>query len=223
MKYHTLIISDLHLGSRICRTDKIMSVLNDFNFKNLIINGDLFDTNTTTKFKENHWHILSKISSLAEHKNVLLVGGNHGRRLDPLAEKMGITIVEHYSFKIGDKRFLCLHGDEFDMYVRNLPITSDLFTKIYYLIQQVGGKKQSLSMIVKRASKQILGISRRQQRLALEYGRMHNANVIICSHTHIPHMSKEDENVFLNTGSFCDNPSTFITIEKNGAMQLHEL
>lgn len=222
-KYHTLIISDLHLGARICRTEKILKVLSEVHFKNLIINGDLFDSNTVFKFNSLHWQILSKISLIAENGNVFLVGGNHGRKLDPLAKKMGIKILEHYSFDLGGKKFLCLHGDEFDMYIKKLPLTSDFFTKIYYLIQRIDGNKLSFSTVIKRLSKQVLGISRRQQRLAFERGRSQNANVIICSHTHIPHMSKKDEISFFNSGSFCSEPSTFITVEKNGTVMLNEV
>jgi predicted phosphodiesterase len=154
---------------------------------------------------------------------VTLVGGNHGRKLDILAEKMGIEILESHIFSVGNKKFLCMHGDEFDMFVKNLPLTTDIFTKIYYLIQRFGGKKQSFSMILKRLTKQILGISRRQQRLAMKQGHSHNANVIICSHTHIPHSSEKNGVLFLNSGSFCNNLSTYITVDKDGTVKLNTI
>jgi predicted phosphodiesterase len=220
---HTLIISDLHLGARISRTEKIISVLEEARFKRLIINGDLFDSDTTSKFSPGDWGIIAKLASIAEQSEVLLVGGNHGRRLDLLARKMGIEIVDHHIFTLGNKRFLCLHGDEFDMYIKNLPMTSDIFTRLYYVIQRFGGKRQHFSMVIKRLSKQVLGISRRQQRLALKRGRSHDANVIICSHTHIPHSSEKNGVLFLNSGSFCDDPSTYITVDKNGSVKLNAL
>jgi len=222
-KCHTLIVSDLHLGAKISRTDKILQVLNTIQFKSLIINGDLFDSDTTQKFTSEDWRIISLLSKIAEKNDVRLVGGNHGRKLDVLAEKMGITILENHIFSIGGRKFLCFHGDEFDMFVKNLPMTTHVFTKIYYLIQRFGGKKQSFSMIIKRLTKQLLGISRRQQRLAIKKGSSHNANVIICSHTHIPHSSEKNGVLFLNSGSFCNNPSTYITVDKNGVVKMHEI
>jgi len=222
-KCHTLIVSDLHLGAKISRTDKILHVLNNVQCKNLIINGDLFDSDTTRQFTSEDWQIISLLSKIAEKSNVLLVGGNHGRQLDILAEKMGIQILENHVFNVGEKKFLCMHGDEFDMFVKNLPMTTHVFTRIYYLIQRFGGKKQSFSIVLKRLTKQILGISRRQQRLALKKGSSQNANVIICSHTHIPHSSEKSGVLFLNSGSFCNNLSTYITIDKSGVVKMHEV
>jgi len=220
---HTLIISDLHLGARISRTDKILDVLTNTKFKHLIINGDLFDSDTVHKFSTDEWRIISLLSEIAEKNHVTLVGGNHGRKLDVLVEKMGINIFEDHVFSIANKKFLCLHGDQFDMFVKNLPMTTHVFTKMYYLIQRFGGSKQSFSMIIKKLSKQILGISRRQQRLAMKHGQSYGANVIICSHTHIPHSSEKNSVLFLNSGSFCNEPSTFITIDKDGTVKLNTI
>jgi hypothetical protein len=36
-------------------------------------------------------------------------------------------------------------------------------------------------------------------------------------------MSKKDEISFFNSGSFCSEPSTFITVEKNGTVMLNEV
>jgi len=223
IRCHTLVISDIHLGAKICQTSKVLQVLNNLQCKCLIINGDLFDSDAVHKFSEDHWRIISTISELTDHMKVILVGGNHGRKLDVLAEKMGIEICETYVFSLADKKFLCLHGDEFDMFVKNLPLTTHIFTQLYYLIQRLGGTKQRFSMIIKKLSKRILGISRRQQRLAMKRGRSHNADIIICSHTHIPHSSTKDEVLFLNSGSFCNDPSTYITIDKNGRVELCEI
>jgi predicted phosphodiesterase len=57
----------------------------------------------------------------------------------------------------------------------------------------------------------------------MKRGRSHNADIIICSHTHIPHSSTKDEVLFLNSGSFCNDPSTYITIDKNGRVELCEI
>jgi len=220
---HTLVISDLHLGAKISRTDKILDVLSNIEFKNLIINGDLFDSDTTHRFHSGEWRIISLLSGIAEKKNIYLVGGNHGRKLDILAEKMGIEILENHVFNVGENKFLCMHGDEFDIFVKKLPLTTHVFTGIYYMIQRFGGKKQSFSIIIKKLTKQLLGISRRQQRLALKHGHSHNANVIICSHTHIPHYNEKNGVIFINSGSFCNNTSTYITIDKAGVVKMNEI
>lgn len=220
---HTLIISDIHLGSRVCRPDKVLELLRGSKFKNLIINGDLFDSADTEKMTPEHWEVLALISDIAKTHPSILVGGNHGRELDKRVKKMGIRLADNHAFMVGDRKFLCLHGDEFDMFIKYLPRTSKVFTQLYYFIQRLGGKKQRVSIFLKRVLKIILGISNRQKRLALKEGSKEQANVVICSHTHIPHVDKSTDILFVNSGSFCNDPSTYITIDKSGLVELREI
>jgi UDP-2,3-diacylglucosamine pyrophosphatase LpxH len=216
-------MSDFHLGSKVCRADKILDLLKRAEFDTLIINGDLFDTDTTTRLNQKHWEILSALSSIAEHHKVLLVGGNHGRELDLIPRKMGLEVNNEYEFTVGGRQFLCLHGDEFDTFARRLPRVTKMFAEIYYLIQKIGGERQGTSLFLKRMSKRILGIPRRQRRLALKRGLSEHVNVVICSHTHLPYVAKKNGVLFINSGSFCDDPSTYITIGKDGITKLEEI
>lgn len=221
---HTLVISDIHLGARVSRPEKVLELLRGAHFKNLIINGDLFDSAEIEKLTPEHWEVLTLISDIAKNYPTVLVGGNHGRELDNIVKKMRIRVMDNHAFDVGGRKFLCLHGDEFDMFVRHLPGTTKLFTVLYYFIQRFGGGgKHRVAVLIKRASKIILGISRRQKRLALEQGALEHANVVICSHTHIPYVGKEDGILFVNSGSFCDTPCSYITIARNGLVQLCEI
>ena len=149
---HTLIISDIHLGSKVCRADKILSFLNEASFKTLIINGDLFDSNDIGRLNKTHWEILTTLSSLAKKHKIFLIGGNHGRKLDNLAKKLGIKLEDELAFSIGNRRFLCFHGDEFDAFIKHLPLATSVFTRLYYAIQQLDDDKQHVSMILKKLS-----------------------------------------------------------------------
>ncbi|MDE1975622.1 MAG: metallophosphoesterase family protein [Patescibacteria group bacterium] len=221
---HTLLISDIHLGSKVCQADKVLWVLRETKFKDLIINGDLFDTNSTEHFDGKHWEIVMAISEIAEKHSAVLVGGNHGRKLDSLAKKMGLRIYDNHAFGVGGRRFLCLHGNEFDVFVRYMPNISDFFTWLYYFIQRFGGQKQRVSMFLKRFSKHILGVSRLQQKRAIEFGTAMNANVVICSHTHLPHVSRQANGLlFVNSGSFCAHPCNYVTIDRSGKVELKEV
>lgn len=219
---HTLIISDIHLGSKVCRADKVLELLRQARFKVLIINGDLFDADTTYKLSARHWDILSTITDIAKRQEVLLIGGNHGRKLDRFVKKIGIGLKEDYAFSVGPHRFLCLHGDEFDMFIRYLPRTSKLFTALYELIQQFGGETQKASMLIKRFSKSILHVPARQQKLALAHAAKRQASVVICSHTHLPHQDRQGGILFVNSGSFCDNPCSYVTVDTRGRVELRE-
>ena len=222
-EYHTLVMSDFHLGSKVCRADKILKVLERNDFDTLVVNGDLFDSNTTKKLSKKHWEVLSRLAEIAKTRKVLLIGGNHGRKLDHIAKDIGIEIREEYAFAVSKKQFLCLHGDEFDIFVKYFPFTSDMFGRLYYLIQKLAGRKQKVSVMTKLLSKKILRISPRQKRLAIERGKADRISVVICSHTHIPYLETKDGVLFINTGSFCSVPSTYVTISKDGVTELKEI
>ena len=216
-------MSDLHLGSKVCRRDKILEVLKKNEFHTLIVNGDLFDSNDPEKLTQKDLEIIETLRKVANKHPTFLIGGNHGRKLDLLAEDAGIIIRSEYAFTLGNKQFLCLHGDEFDMFVKYFPLTSHAFTYLYYLIQKVSGRKQKTSVLAKLVMKKVLGVPRRQERLALKRGASERASVVICSHTHIPQLKMKGGILFINTGSFCDIPSTYVTIGKDGKTDLREI
>ena len=220
---HILVMSDIHLGSRVCRADKVLELLKKTEFDILIVNGDLFDSNKTRKLTQKHWEVISTLSNIAKDRKVMLVGGNHGRELDVLAKEIGMEIKNEHAFILGNNRFLCLHGDEFDILVKYLPTVSDLFGRLYYLIQKLDGKNQRASVFMKLLTKKVLGVPRRQERLALRRGAASGAQVVICSHTHIPHIDSKNGILFINSGSFCDIPATYVSITKDGKAELMEI
>ncbi len=224
MDCHTLIISDIHIGSNICRTDKVISLLETAHFKTLIINGDLFDSGIIKAFDKDHWRLISLLADIAREKKVILVGGNHGRELDNIVRNMGIEIKDDFAFNIGSKRILCIHGDQFDPFVTYMPTTSRVFANLFYNLQKLDGKDQSSAMLVKRFSKRFLGItSEKQKDVATKLSIKKKAGVIICSHTHIPYMGTKNGILYVNSGSFCENPCTFVTIDKDGGVKLEKI
>ena len=51
MKNNILVISDIHLGSPVCRVKSLAKVLKNEKYNHLIINGDLFDNKYIEKYK----------------------------------------------------------------------------------------------------------------------------------------------------------------------------
>ncbi len=220
-QYTTLIVSDIHLGTRVCRTDKLLTVLRQTSYAELIINGDLFDSNRITRLSAKHWEVLKALEEIAKTKKVFLIGGNHGRKLDSEAVKIGIEVRDSYAFEIGQNRFLCVHGDEFDFFVRRLVRLSKVAGSVYSFLQSFGGRQQRMARFMKRLSKHALGVPKRQRRLALRHAAQHGASVIICSHTHVSHDDFTNDIRFINSGSFCENICHFVTIDEQGNPALH--
>jgi len=85
-------------------------------------------------------------------------------------------------------------------------------------------RNSAFPVVIKRLSKIILGVARRQKRLALkEEGQGE------CERSHLlayPYALRRHGNnglLFVNSGSFCDYPSTYIAIDKSGLVALNEI
>ncbi len=82
-KIHTIIISDLHLGSTAFNKKKFLEFLNyleHIDFKQLIINGDLFDlwyANLIKIIKQENDVLVRLINLLNKNINIIYIVGNH--------------------------------------------------------------------------------------------------------------------------------------------------
>ena len=67
--YDAIVISDLHLGSEISQAKQLVRFLEMLRediilTRELILNGDVFDSWDFRRLKKNHWKVLSIIRSL---------------------------------------------------------------------------------------------------------------------------------------------------------------
>ena len=80
-KWKTVIMSDLHLGSRQSQTDKILKFFNENETEKLILNGDIIDgwaIRSGGKWNNDCTKIIRKIIKLSENKTqVIYIRGNH--------------------------------------------------------------------------------------------------------------------------------------------------
>ena len=86
MIYRTVILSDLHLGSKASRSKDIIDFLETIECDNLILNGDIVDgwaLSRGSKWKDSHTKVIRKILKIAENgTNIIWVRGNHDEFLD---------------------------------------------------------------------------------------------------------------------------------------------
>jgi UDP-2,3-diacylglucosamine pyrophosphatase LpxH len=73
----TLILSDVHLGSKHCQTHRLLDVLDREPFDRLILNGDTLHSLHLGKMRDEHWELLTRFRDLAREREVILIRGNH--------------------------------------------------------------------------------------------------------------------------------------------------
>ncbi len=219
----SIIISDVHLGSKVCQSKKIkdfLSIIQEkIKFDELIVNGDLFDSWDFRRLKDSHWKILSKMRNIAKSKKIIWIRGNHDGPSEIISHLIGIEFRDEYFFESGNKKILVLHGDVFDNFISKYPMLTKIADKIYRLIQMVyGGKK--LAFAAKRNSKTFLRCSYQVKGKAKSYAKLNNASVVCCGHTHFAEIEQNElEPTYCNSGCWTDEICNYIIIE-NGHVSL---
>lgn len=216
--FENIIISDIHLGSKLSQTDMLITFLKNISFDRLIINGDVFDSINMKRLNKHHWKVLSVLRKITDKdigKEVIWIRGNHDGFSDLLTQLLGIKVFNEFMFKWNDKNVLALHGDVFDVYTSKHPILSEVADIIYKFAISIDPVKNRISKFLKKNTKSFLRNAQIVRERSLAYAKHKNAQVVCCGHTHHPEMTKEGNMTYLNSGSWTTHPTTFIGFTKD--------
>ena len=122
MKVRALFISDCHLGSEYCNHEKLAKFLSEIDCEYLYIVGDFIDgwlLKQNFKWHNNYNLIIQKILRLSRKgTQVYYVFGNHDDFLEHyngLHFGDNITLCRETDFEaVNGKKYLIIHGDQFD-------------------------------------------------------------------------------------------------------------
>jgi UDP-2,3-diacylglucosamine pyrophosphatase LpxH len=221
----TFIFSDLHLGSDVSRSKELLRVLQTYSFRRLILLGDIFDDLNFKRLRRDHWEMLSwlrKLSDPDRKVEIVWILGNHDLLLENVSRFIGIEVRDKYSWEHNRKRFLAIHGHQFDRFLEENVVISEIATFLYLLAQKLDTKRHRFSRFLKRLSKKWLRLSHQVALRAARYGRAQGADYVFCGHTHRATFLQLEGVGYYNTGCWTDVPSHFITIDDANGIQLHE-
>jgi UDP-2,3-diacylglucosamine pyrophosphatase LpxH len=224
MKWRTIIMSDLHLGSRQSQTGKILQFLKDNESETLILNGDIIDgwaLKSGGKWKADCTKIFRKFMKRSEQgTKVVWLRGNHDDFLKPFIPftLSNIEIVRKYVHIGADgRKYFCFHGDVLDfvvMKVRWLAVLGgwsyDFVIKINTLYNYVRRKlnlpyhslANSIKQSVKGAINFISDFEDNAKALTIQKGY----DVAVCGHIHHPKLEED----YMNSGDFCENATCLV-------------
>jgi UDP-2,3-diacylglucosamine pyrophosphatase LpxH len=218
---HTLIISDVHLGSRVSRARDCVRVLKSWKFKRLILLGDIFDDLNFDRLNHDHWEFLSYIHELSKPENgieIVWVEGNHDKGLTQITSKLVGVTVQHkeYLWELAGKKWCAVHGHQFDRFLIRNPIIGAIASAVYLTVQRIDTKSQHLSRLIKRLSKSWMRLSIKVKKGAIRHAALQGADAIICGHTHLATSYTKGAVAYHNTGCWTDVPSNLIAIGEDG-------
>lgn len=211
---HTIIISDLHLGSRVSQPKKVLAMLQSYSFRKLILLGDVFDSLDFRNIDKDCWELLNYIGKIAQDKKVRWVIGNHDQGLYNIFRNLlNAKIHIAYFWEYQNKKYIAIHGHQFDRFLVDNKLISKLATVIYNFIQRLDSEDKKFSHYLKNKSKGWLRSSEKVALSAIKYALENKANYIFCGHTHKASQETKNGIKYFNSGCWTDAPCTFITID----------
>ena len=238
VQVRAIFISDLHLGTRNCQAEKLLELLRHYESDYLYLLGDVVDLWAMSR--SIHWSpaqntVIQKILKRARHGvRVVLVPGNHD---EALREHEGVSfgnirVVRHgVHHALDGRRYLLIHGDEFDQvarYHRWLTLVGDhgysLMMALNHLLSQLRRAlgmvgHWSLSAAIKRNLKHAVAYVRDYETAVASYAAEQGFDGVICGHIHVG-TQKDIEGVrYINCGDWVESCSAVIE-HLDGRMEL---
>lgn len=207
----TLIVSDLHLGDKLTRCQEVLKILNNYSYKRLILNGDILDGLLFKRLHTEHWNILSKLRKLSKDCQVVWLHGNHDAAPEILSRLLGLSVHNKFIWESAGKKFLAIHGHQFDRFLHNNIIISRLAFFVYYWLRRFNPDGYIIRLIKER-SQTWKRNSFEVAKGALKLGEAKAVDYVFCGHTHIIDTAENNGIKYYNTGSWLEKPSAFITI-----------
>jgi UDP-2,3-diacylglucosamine pyrophosphatase LpxH len=216
----TLIISDLHIGSKGCKTQEILEILKDDSFERYILIGDIIDGwlfKRYKKFTYEHARVIRRLLKISKNKEILWISGNHDeflRKYTPL-ELGNIKVVDEFS----ENGIWFCHGDMYDGVVKlhwlgmlgsigyDLAIVIDRFLKKL-------GNRRSLSKFLKKNIKAAVSFIVDFENEMVRQAKKRHCHTVVCGHLHNPEDKIIDGIRYLNDGDWVESCS-YIIYDKN--------
>ena len=223
--YKTIIVSDVHLGTKGSKAKEIARFLKQFNCDNLILNGDIIDgwqLKKSGSWKRKHTRFFNRVLKMMENQstNVYYLRGNHDDFLDQILPlQIGkLQILADMTYESNGKTYFITHGDVFDSITTNLRWIAYLgdvgYTFLLWLNRVVnyyrfkkGLPYFSLSQFVKGKVKQAVSYVDDYETELAKMAKSKGCDGIICGHIHKAENRIIDGIHYLNSGDWVETMS----------------
>ena len=120
---------------------------------------------------------------------------------------------EKYDWEYEGKKYLAIHGHQFDRFLVDNAIISSLATGLYNFIQRIDFEDKKISHFLKKTSKGWLRLSEKVSDSAILYGKERRADYVFCGHTHKAMHKIVNSINYYNGGCWTDTPCAYITVD----------
>ena len=241
-KVRAIFLSDIHLGTRGCQAERLLEFLKNHEAEYLYLLGDIVDF--WAMRRGIHWSpmqntVIQKVLRRARHgEKVVLVPGNHDEALREHDGTSfgGISVVnEHIHTTADGRRFLLIHGDEFDQVTRHHRWVALLGDVAYNTLVRINSWLSwcrrrlkipgywSLAGYAKRKVKTAVSFIFDFEDSVIHAVRERGLDGVICGHIHSATIREVDRVTYINCGDWVDS-CTAIVEHFDGRIELvHQL
>ena len=228
LKYRTIFISDLHLGSKGCQSSMLLDFLRNTRSDYLYLVGDIIDgwrLKNKWFWPQEHNDVVQKILRKARHgTKVYYISGNHDelvRKFVPINLGEVNIVNETIHITADNKKLLILHGDKFDAIIRVAPWLAHLGDYAYdfalwtnvtlnKIRKRLGYKYWSLSKFLKLKVKKAVSYINRYEEVVANYAFKKNMNGVVCGHIHHASDKIIGDVHYYNDGDWVENCSALV-------------
>lgn len=223
--FKTIVISDVHLGSRWSKAKEVTRFLKDNTCETLILCGDIIDgwslrRGQSGKWRKRHSNFIKLLLDLQYTTEIIYVRGNHDDFLDRIIplQFQNIQIVKDYIYCSNNKRYFVLHGDVFDTvttrfswlaHLGDIGYTFLLWFNKYYNYRRIkkGLPYYSLAREVKEKIKVSVSYISDFEKHLVKVAHDNKCTGVICGHIHHPDIMNYEEILYLNSGDWVESLS----------------
>jgi UDP-2,3-diacylglucosamine pyrophosphatase LpxH len=235
-RVRSIFVSDVHLGYRHARAEAFLDFLQRHEPEHVYLVGDFIDGWRLRR----SWHWQADYNRIFQHllrwslDGVIIryTPGNHDGFLRHFLHHFGcIEVADEFIHRGADeRRYLVMHGDQFDDHHLRSPWLSAIGGKAYDLLvwadhqlnrlrERLGWPRRAYSAEVKsRIKRAVRFVSDFEQRLAM-HARQRRCDGVICGHVHTPTIAQHDGIVYCNTGDWVEN-CTALVEDLDGRMRV---
>jgi UDP-2,3-diacylglucosamine pyrophosphatase LpxH len=234
----SIFLSDIHLGTRACQAEPLLEFLRSYAAHHVFLVGDIVDFWAMRRgvvWTAAQNTVVQKLLRRARHgERIVFIPGNHDEALrDYLGIAFGdIAVRGEDVHELADgRRFLIMHGDEFDQIIRHqrwIALLGDLMYDVLVrlnillsLLRRRFGVRAywSLAGYAKRRVKRALQFVFDFEASAVRAARQRGLDGIVCGHIHSAAIREVDGLTYVNCGDWVDS-CTAIVEHFDGRLEL---
>ena len=236
-QFRSVFISDVHLGFRGCSAGYLLDFLHSIETENLYLVGDIVDLWSLKKsfiWPQQHNDVIRTILGKAKRgTRVVYIPGNHDslfREYDGMAFG-NVEIRREALHETADgRRFMVLHGDEFDAIIKASPLLEALGNRAYAFVlglnryvnffrRRFGFPYWSIAAYLKHKVKNAVKYIANFERALADEARRRGVDGMICGHIHRAEISDIDGVLYCNDGDWVESCTT-LTEDFSGRLSL---